>query len=69
MDIYLDIWSCKIRHLHVCVNWICLLKSIKDNKNTNTCETKWIKKKGKKKHYTRSDILEILFQNNYFFIK
>ena len=68
MDIYLDIWSCNIRHLHVCVNWICLLKSIKDNKNTNTFETKWIKKK-EKKHYTRSDILEILFQNNYFFIK
>jgi len=60
MDIYLDIWSCNIRHLHVCVNWICLLKSIKDNKNTNTCETKWIKKKKKKTLYKVRHIRNII---------
>jgi hypothetical protein len=35
MNVYQDIWSCKMRYLLVCVYWIYLLKSIKDNRNRN----------------------------------
>jgi hypothetical protein len=35
MDIDEDVWSRKMGYLPVCVHWICLLKSIKDNRNRN----------------------------------
>jgi hypothetical protein len=43
MNIDQDIGSRKIKHLPVCVHWICSLQSIKDNRNKNTYETEWIK--------------------------
>jgi hypothetical protein len=43
MDVDQNIFSRKIRYLPACVNWIYLLKSIKDNRNKNTYETGWIK--------------------------
>jgi len=63
MNIDQDIWSRKMRYLPVCVNWICLLKSIKDNRNRNIWN--WVNKINKK-ILCMPNILEILFQNNYF---
>jgi hypothetical protein len=47
MDVSQDIWSCKMRYLSVCLYWICLLKSIKDNGNKQI--RNW-------KHYARPNI-------------
>jgi len=43
MDVDKNIWSRKMRLLLICVNWIYLLKSIKNNRNGNIYETKLIK--------------------------
>jgi len=43
MNVSQDIWSYKIKYLFVCVYWICLLKSVKDNGNKNKYKTNWIK--------------------------
>jgi hypothetical protein len=41
MKIDQDIQSYKMRYLPDCVYWICLFKSIKDNRNKNTNEIDW----------------------------
>jgi hypothetical protein len=57
MNVGRDIWSCKMRYLTVCVYWICLLKSIKDNKNRNKCGTENIMQgQTYKRYYLRINI-------------